>query len=193
MPDQHQYGLLSRGAGEAYSAAGWRGKEQPADLEELLIAGAVIGERWKTVDLYLNGQTTQPKELDALSDGTNLWTVKRITASMDRNIYRCYAMLADAVPALAIAPSSLPGGTHAVAYSQQITASGGLDAVIGNQAYTYTVTTGTLPAGLTLTASGAQAGRLSGTPTTVGSSTFTVTATDIAGFTKARDYTLVIA
>ena len=68
-------------------------------------------------------------------------------------------------------PSSLPNGTIGVGYTQTITATG------GTAPYTFAVTVGTLPAGLTL----ASDGTLSGIPTATGSSTFTVTATNSVG------------
>src|SRR5262249_60242172 len=52
-------------------------------------------------------------------------------------------------PVISPAPASLPGGTIGTAYSQTITASG------GTAPYTFAVTSGTLPAGLTLSTSGA--------------------------------------
>jgi len=71
-------------------------------------------------------------------------------------------------PLITVAPPTAPNGTVGVAYSQQLTASG------GTGPYTFMVSSGTLPAGLTLTA----AGLLSGTPTTGGSSTVTIRAVD---------------
>jgi len=75
-------------------------------------------------------------------------------------------------PPITLSPSSLPGGALATAYSQTITASGGL------APYTFAVTAGGLPPGLSL-ASGT--GILSGTPAAIGSYSFTVTATDSSG------------
>jgi len=55
----------------------------------------------------------------------------------------------------------------------------------------YTLTeTGSLPAGLTFDPS---TGLLSGTPTTSGTSTFSVSAVDIYGFTANTNYTIIIA
>ena len=71
------------------------------------------------------------------------------------------------LPALTFT-GSLPNATLGVAYTQTLTASGGL------APYTYTLTSGALPAGLTLSSTGV----ISGTPTAVGASSFTVTATD---------------
>ncbi|MCM2397654.1 putative Ig domain-containing protein [Rhizobium sp. S95] len=86
-------------------------------------------------------------------------------------------------PTVAILPSSLPRGTAAVAYSQSITANN------GTAPYTFAVTSGSLPAGLTL----ATDGKLAGTPTAEGSQTFTVTATDAYGATGSQSYTVAIA
>ncbi len=89
-----------------------------------------------------------------------------------------------AAPTLTLAPTSLPGGVKAVAYAPQtLTVSGGITP------YAFTVTTGALPAGLTLNPT---TGVLSGTPTAIGSTTFTVTATDPNGFTGSQAYTLTI-
>ncbi|MBI5635113.1 MAG: putative Ig domain-containing protein, partial [Nitrospirae bacterium] len=85
-------------------------------------------------------------------------------------------------PTISLAPAGLPNGTANAVYSQTITASGGVGA------YTYTITAGALPTGLTLSA----AGLLSGTPTATGTFNFTVMATDSNGCTGSRAYTLFI-
>jgi len=81
------------------------------------------------------------------------------------------------------APATLPSGTIGVPYAQAFTGSG------GTAPYTFAVTAGALPAGLTLTA----AGLLSGTPTAAGPSTFTIRATDANGCFVERVYTVTIA
>jgi hypothetical protein len=83
-----------------------------------------------------------------------------------------------------LSPAALPNGISRVAYSQAITATEETGGAGGP--YTFAVTAGALPDGLSL----ASDGTLTGTPTTLGSSTFTVTATDSAGFTASRSYTL---
>jgi large repetitive protein len=91
----------------------------------------------------------------------------------------------DDVPVV-VSPGSLPNGTVAAAYSQTITASGGV------AAYSFTVTAGALPAGLTLNTGGL----LSGTPTAGGSFNFTITATDSSPFpgpfSGSQAYTLTV-
>ncbi|WP_205910686.1 putative Ig domain-containing protein [Rhizobium sp. P44RR-XXIV] len=98
---------------------------------------------------------------------------------------RAYSMTINA-PTIAIAPATLTAGTVASAYSQTITASG------GTSSYTYAITSGAVPAGLSLSS----AGTLSGTPTAGGTFNFTVTATDSstgAGpFTGSRNYSMTV-
>ena len=66
---------------------------------------------------------------------------------------------------LGVIPASLPSGTVGASYSQTFTDSA------GRAPETYSVTSGSLPAGLTLSS----AGLLTGTPTSPGGSTFTIT------------------
>lgn len=72
-------------------------------------------------------------------------------------------------PTISVSPSSVPNATVGTSYpAQTVSASG------GSSPYTYTITSGSLPAGMTL----ASSGTLSGTPTAGGTFNFTVTATD---------------
>ena len=82
---------------------------------------------------------------------------------------------------VAITTTSLPNGTAGTAYNQTIHASGGTGSLTFSS-------TGTLPPGLTLSTVGV----LSGTPTTGGSYTFTVTAGDSSGNTASQTYTIII-
>ncbi|UYK80870.1 putative Ig domain-containing protein [Xanthomonas sacchari] len=91
-----------------------------------------------------------------------------------------------ASPTLTLSPPALPAGTAGSAYSQALSATG------GTAPYSYSLATGALPAGLSLSA----AGVLSGTPTQAGSFVFTATVTDsTAGVPgqASRSYTLSIA
>ena len=80
-------------------------------------------------------------------------------------------------------PSPLPTGVIGAAYTQTLAASG------GQTPYTWAITSGSLPAGLTLNPS---TGTISGTPTATGSSTFTVLATDANQATASKNMTLSI-
>ena len=88
-----------------------------------------------------------------------------------------------AAPTIVVTPSTLPPASVGQAYDQTLAASGAGDR------YSYTVVTGALPAGVTLTSDG----RLAGTPTAGGSFAFTLRATNAAGFTGERAYTLTVA
>jgi outer membrane autotransporter protein len=85
-------------------------------------------------------------------------------------------------PTVLVAPATLPNPTVGTAYSQTVSASG------GTAPYTFAVTAGATPAGLSFSA----AGVLSGTPTASGTFNFTVTATDGNGFDGARAYTVTV-
>ena len=98
---------------------------------------------------------------------------------------RAYALVVNA-PVISLAPSTLANATAGTPYSASVTASG------GTSPYAFAVTAGSLPAGVTLSASGA----LAGTPTATGTFNFTVTATDSSTgtgpFTGTQAYTLTV-
>ncbi|MBI5021660.1 MAG: putative Ig domain-containing protein [Ignavibacteriales bacterium] len=85
-------------------------------------------------------------------------------------------------PAISLTPTILPKDTVGKLYSQTITASG------GTSPYSYSVTAGILPNGITL----ASNGNLSGTPTVQGVFTFTVTSTDVNACAGNREYSLTV-
>lgn len=86
-------------------------------------------------------------------------------------------------PVITISPGSLSGGTTGISYSASLTASGGATP------YTFSIATGSLPAGLSMNGSGA----ISGTPTTAGNSSFQALVTDANGCTAAAGYTVSIS
>jgi len=91
-------------------------------------------------------------------------------------------------PTLLASPiaGALTTGTVGTAYSSVTLSTSG-----GANPYTYAVTTGSLPAGLSLSA-----GVISGTPTAAGTSNFTITATDSSTLTHATlstNYSIAVA
>jgi uncharacterized protein YhjY with autotransporter beta-barrel domain len=86
------------------------------------------------------------------------------------------------VIALSVSPATLALGSVGDAYTQALSTSG------GSGSYIYTVSAGSLPAGLILSRNG----RITGTPVTVGTARFTISATDASGATTARSYSLRI-
>ncbi|HEY1774820.1 MAG TPA: Ig domain-containing protein [Solirubrobacteraceae bacterium] len=79
------------------------------------------------------------------------------------------AMFISSLPSLSISTASLPSGVAGSAYAAQLQASG------GSGAHTWSLGSGALPAGLSLDPA---TGAISGTPTTAGSASFTVVASD---------------
>ena len=82
-------------------------------------------------------------------------------------------------------PATLPQGLFGTAYSQTLSVVGGV------APYTLTIPANTLPAGLSFNAA---TGVISGTPTKVGTSNFTVTVTDAENLqsTTTQNYTLTV-
>ena len=92
------------------------------------------------------------------------------------------AVLTVTCPAITLTPSTLPASAVGAAYSQGLTASG------GTGPYSFTNTAGSLPAGLSISGGGV----LSGTPSTSGTNSFTVQATDANGCAGSQAYTLIV-
>jgi VCBS repeat-containing protein len=110
-------------------------------------------------------------------------TIKAVDTSADPDLERTAPLRQKALPgSITVTPDSLPDAIEGRPYSQS------LGAGAGTAPYTFAVTAGAMPAGLSLT----QAGALSGSPTTPGSYTFTVTATDSDGVEGSRSYTLTV-
>jgi uncharacterized protein (TIGR03437 family) len=87
-------------------------------------------------------------------------------------------------PTMTLSPATLPNGTQNLTYPTTTISSGA-----GTAPLTYAIIAGTLPAGLTFSASGA----LSGTPTEAGNFNFTVKVTDANLCTGRQSYALAIA
>ncbi|MEO3998122.1 putative Ig domain-containing protein [Mesorhizobium sp. CAU 1732] len=107
-----------------------------------------------------------------------------VVTAQDRTTTRTYTVtVTRAEPTITLGPNALPGGSAGSGYGPvTLTANG------GTGPYSFEVTAGNLPAGLSFSIGG----EFNGTPTVAGSFTFTVTATDDNGFTGTREYTLAI-
>jgi ice-binding like protein/putative Ig domain-containing protein len=141
-----------------------------ATLNGVTFAGTVVAQAGVTlgVGAALNGR--------ALTTAAGA-----VTMSGGNTVGGCSAA-GGPCPPITLSPATLPNGTVAVAYSQTITGSG------GTPPYTFSVISGTLPAGLTLT----PAGVLAGTPTTAATSAFTIRGTDASGCFAQISYAVTI-
>ncbi|MFN5783542.1 MAG: putative Ig domain-containing protein, partial [Novosphingobium sp.] len=128
------------------------------------VIGETVPEANETFFVNISGATNA-----TLSDNQGLGTVTN-----------------DDVP-VTMGPATLPNGAVAAAYSQTVSAAG------GTGPYTYAVSAGVLPTGLTLSSGGL----LSGTPTAGGTFSFTITGTDSSSFpgpfSGSQAYTVNIA
>ena len=95
--------------------------------------------------------------------------------------FRDYVLTVDC-QTITVNPASLPGGTIGTGYSQSVSASPA-------GSYSFAVTSGALPNGLSLNTS---TGAITGTPTNAGTFTFTITAS-VGGCSGSRSYTVAIA
>jgi hypothetical protein len=108
--------------------------------------------------------------------GAYSFTIKATDAS-SATATKAYNGTIAAAPA--ISATTLPTPLINQAYSQTVTTTG------GTAPLAFSVSAGTLPAGLSLNTS---TGLISGTPTTAGSYSYTVTVTDANGLTASRTY-----
>jgi hypothetical protein len=82
----------------------------------------------------------------------------------------------------AVSTASLPAGTVGSVYSTALSSTG------GKASFTWSIASGTLPAGLALSSTGV----ISGTPTTASTSTFTVRVTDANGKAATRSMSITV-
>ncbi|NGN39688.1 autotransporter domain-containing protein [Mesorhizobium sp. CGMCC 1.15528] len=135
--------------------------------------------------ITVNGQSvTSGSASSGISLATGDTTITVVVTAQDGTTTRTYTVtVTRAEPTITVGPNALPGGSVGSGYGPvTLTANG------GTGPYSFEVTAGNLPAGLSLSIGG----EFNGTPTVAGSFTFTVTATDDNGFTGTREYTLAI-
>jgi hypothetical protein len=114
--------------------------------------------------------------------GTSTPTI-RVTDAASTTSSTAFSLTVTAAGALAITTTTpLPGGTAGAAYSTILTASG------GTVPYTWSLLSGTLPAGLAISGQS-----ITGTPTTAGTSAFTLKVTDNVAATATLAVALTIS
>jgi hypothetical protein len=118
--------------------------------------------------------------------GTNAFTLTVTDSSPTPvTISQSSSITVDPFLPLVIGATTLPNGAVGVAYDQTVMAVGGV------RPYSWAITSGALPNGLTLSTK-ANAAVISGIPGTAGTSTFVLQVTDAMGSTVSRSFTIVI-
>lgn len=115
--------------------------------------------------------------------GTYNFTVQATDANQATG-QAALSLVVNSAPVLTVTTTSLGNAVVGAQYSQSLAANGGVPP------YTWTITTGSLPAGLTLTAS---SGAITGTPTAAATSNFTAQVTDSAKTTATKALSIVVA
>jgi len=124
-----------------------------------------------------NGLYTAPATITPTSPVT-------VTATSVADTTKSASATVTLIPPVQITTISLPGGTAGTAYSAAVSATGGV------APYTWSIASGQLPAGLSLSTSSAA---ISGTPATAGSYNITMKVTDAAGYQATALLALAIA
>jgi hypothetical protein len=110
--------------------------------------------------------------------------VRETAGNLLTNLAATFLAIIKAAPAFTFTPASLPGGTHAVPYSQQLSVTG------GDGGETFALTSGSFPASITMTTGGL----ISGTTAFIGTqSNMVITVTDVNGNTGTKTYSVVFA
>ncbi|MFH1029189.1 MAG: putative Ig domain-containing protein [Pseudomonadota bacterium] len=136
-------------------------------------------------NVTMDGEVSELNKYD-VRQGSHIWPVRSGIGATPEITQTSTTAVKDlavaAAAALSITTASLPAGTVGAAYSQTLAATG------GTTPYTWSKKSGTLPAGLTLSA----AGVISGTPTTAATSTFTIQVKDKLAKTATKSLSITV-
>ncbi len=145
-------------------------------------AGAAYGSTFTNVTPLVNG-VTEPTSYTVDSNGNLSVTVNgHYAVILEQQGTPLFGSTNPVVTSPTISTTSLSAATVNSNYSATLAATG------GTSPYTWSLSNGTLPAGLSLST----AGVISGTPTTSGSSSFTVKVTDANGKTATQSLSLTV-
>src|SRR5690349_3408368 len=143
---------------------------QTASFSVAATGTAPLNYQWKKNGVAVNGASSSAYSTPATSSSDNGVQFTVVVSNSAGSVTSSAAILTvnASIPLLQVTSSQLPGGTIGSAESATLSASG------GTSPYSWSVSSGTLPTGLSLSSSGT----LSGTPTVAGAFPFTVAVKD---------------
>ncbi|MEP7089199.1 MAG: putative Ig domain-containing protein, partial [Nocardioidaceae bacterium] len=173
--------ITAASAGDSAATLTWTAPSNGGNAITAYVVTPYIGGSAQTTTTFGAGTT---QTVTGLTAGTayTFTVAARNAAGTGPPSARSSAVTPNLSPSLTFAAP--PPGEVGAAYSTQLTATN------GTSPFVWSVSSGTLPAGLTLNAT---TGLLSGTPTAGGSSTFTVKIVDASAQSATRSVTLVVA
>src|SRR2546427_2513203 len=164
------------------------GQVQAAYSAALAASGGTTPYSWSVslgslpAGLSLNASTGAISGTPTQS-GTFSFTIQ-VSDSGSKTAQQALSIQVAAVGQLSVTTTSLPQGTTGAAYSATLQANN------GTTPYSWTISSGSLPAGLSLNAS---TGAISGTPTQSGAFSFTVQVTDSASHTAQQSLSIQVS
>lgn len=158
---------------------------EPATFSVAATGAGPLTYQWQKGGTAIAGATSSTYTISATSSADHGSQFRAVVSNPAGSVTSSAATLTVTVnaPALQITTGTLPGGQTQVVYSATLAASG------GTTPYTWSLASGTLPSGLALSSSG----QVSGTPTAVGVSSFTVSVTDAASHSATKAMSITIA
>jgi len=136
----------------------------------------------------LSGQTTTAVTYTAPTVATSNSTATLTATSNANTSVTATLTITVNTAILGITPTSLPAATIGAPYTVYVSAIGGASGT-----FTWSITSGTLPPGLTMSPSTTSTVTISGTPTTAGTSDFTMEVVDSASNTASQALGIVVS
>src|SRR6266446_2653767 len=157
---------------------------QTASFSVAATGTAPLNYQWKKNGVAVNGASSPAYSTPATSSSDNGEQFTVVVSNSDGSVTSSAAILTvnASIPPLQVTSSQLPGGTAGSAYSATLSASG------GTSPYSWSVSSGTLPTGLSLSSSGT----LSGPPTVAGAFPFTVAVKDAASGSASASLSITV-
>jgi hypothetical protein len=145
---------------------------------------APLSYQWRRNGTAITGATSSTYSTPATSSSDNGAQFTVVVSNTAGSVTSSAATLTVNPPPVQITTGSLPGGQVQTAYSATLQASG------GTAPYTWSLFSGQLPTGLTLSSS---SGTISGTPTVAALFNFTIQVHDSAGASASTAFSINIA